>query len=326
MNLIQELLAAQREIDRGAVASILANVNIQDIIAANNAVTNLFSQGAITDSMMLQIFSEHNALQESLKLIVDTPSMLGLFTSADADSLLYTSINSQIRFLELEKYSIGNLIGATNTFSSALVATFSELTTSYHDVIESIPTISDEFIPFVATYVPLEYTRELDVIENITIEADDDQEPEPLLSLDNELASLDERLLILLHGARQSLKSDNPEKVRHVTTSVRELFTHTLHQLAPDSEIKFWTSDESHYHNGRPTRRARLLFICRTFSCDPLTKFIEDDVRAALSLVDTLNAGTHTIESKLTQSQLQAIIYRMESLILFLLKASRGGD
>ena len=52
---------------------------------------------------------------------------------------------------------------------------------------------------------------------------------------------------------------------------------------------------------------------------NPLTHFVEDDVRAALSFVDALNSGTHVIESKLTTAQLSSIVSRMESLLVFLL-------
>ena len=138
-------------------------------------------------------------------------------------------------------------------------------------------------------------------------------------------AGFDDRLLILINGARDSLRSDNPDRERHVTTSVRELFTQILHGLAPDDELRQWSADPDHYHDNRPTRRARLLYICRKFSCDPLTKFVEDDVRAALTLIDSLNAGTHVVQSKLNEFQLEAIVYRMEALALFLLKISRGG-
>ena len=275
---------------------------------------------------MSKVFAEHNALRQSLASIAALPSTTDLLSSIDTNRLLHTSLSSQVRLLDLETHGFGNLIDASNLLSNDLAATFSKLTGSYRDVIESIPSISQSIVPFIATYAPVEYALELDVIEGVTVEADEEQECDPLPPVDEELISFDEQLLSLLNGARQSLNSDNPEKARHVTTSVRELFTHILHGLAPDSEIKKWATDDSHYHNGRPTRRARLLFICRTFSCDPLTKFIEDDVRAALTLVNSLNAGTHAVESKLTQFQLQAIVYRMESLALFLLKVSRGGD
>jgi hypothetical protein len=45
-----------------------------------------------------------------------------------------------------------------------------------------------------------------------------------------------------------------------------ELFTHILHGLSPDAEVRKWSTEPAHYHNGRrPTRRAWLLYICREF-------------------------------------------------------------
>jgi hypothetical protein len=227
--------------------------------------------------------------------------------------------------LDLETHSLGRLIGSSTIFANELTATFGKLTRSYRDVIECFPRIPELQIPFITTFSPLEYSLELDVLERISVEQDEDVEVEGLPLVDHELASFDDRLLILINGARKSLKSDNPDRARHITTSVRELFTQILHGLAPDEEIRKWSADAAYYHNNRPTRRARLLYICRRFACDPLTKFVDDDVRAALTLIDSLNAGTHVVQSSLTEFQLQAIVYRMEALALFLLKISRGG-
>ena len=143
---------------------------------------------------------------------------------------------------------------------------------------------------------------------------------ESLPSADALLADFNEGLCHLLQGARDSLVSDNRDRARHVTTSVRELFTQVLHAIAPDDEIRTWSTNEQHFQNSRPTRRARLLYICRHINSDPLTRFIEDDVQAAISFVESLNAGTHVVESRLTGSQLQSIVSRMESLLVFLLQ------
>lgn len=333
---IQDSLAAQRAIDRDLMASAASALsavrlpdftsNFRDLVSANKALTNIVSQSVITDSALSKVFAEHNALRDSLASIATLPSATDLLSSLDTTRLLHTSLSSQYRLLDLETHSFGSLIDASNVLSNDLAATFSKLTRSYRDVIEAIPVIPQDFVPFIATYSPMEYSLELDVLEGISVERDEEAEVEPLPSVDDELASFDGRLLTLLKGARESLNSDNPDKARHVTTSARELFTHILHGLAPDAEITKWSTDAGHYHDNRPTRRARLLYICRKFSCDPLTKFVEDDVRAALALVSSLNAGTHVVQSKLTQFQLQAIVYRMESLALFLLKVSRGGN
>lgn len=40
-------------------------------------------------------------------------------------------------------------------------------------------------------------------------------------------------------GAKSALNStDNPDYARHCAVSLRELFTHVIHRLSPDDEIK----------------------------------------------------------------------------------------
>lgn len=334
---LQDSLSKQLAFDRnlfGATSSALSQArlvalttsNFRDLSTANQRLTELVSQSAIADSRLSKVFAEHNALRDSLKSLSAQPSITNLLSSLDTTRLLHTSLSSQYRLLNLESQSFGRMIAASNTLANDLTATFSKLTRSYRDVVECLPTIPETHVPFIAKYSPIEYSLELDVLERISVDEDEEVEVEVegLPSVDDELASFDDRLLVLINGARESLKSDNPDRARHVTTSVRELCTHILHGLAPDDDIRKWSSDETHFHNSRPTRRARLLYICRKFSCDPLTRFVEDDVRAALTLIDSLNAGAHVVQSKLTEFHLEAIVYRMEALALFLLKISRG--
>ena len=332
---LQDSLTKQLAFDRDlfrTTSSILSEArlaalttsNFADLAAANLNLTDLVSRAAISDSTLSKVFAEHNALRTSIASIASQSSIRELLSSLDTTRLLHTSLSCQFRLLDLEATSIGRLVGASSFLSNDLTATFSKLTRSYRDVIECIPRIPELQIPLIAKYSPIEYSLELDVLDRISVDEDEEVAPEGLPTVDDELASFDGRLLTLINGARQSLRSDNPDRARHVTTSLRELFTQILHGLAPDDEIRAWTNEASHFHDNRPTRRSRLLYICRKFSCDPLTKFVEDDVRAALTLVDSLNAGTHVVESKLTAFQLEAIVYRMESLALFLLKISRG--
>ncbi|MEO0770904.1 MAG: hypothetical protein AAFY72_16030, partial [Cyanobacteria bacterium J06649_4] len=238
---------------------------------------------------------------------------------------LRTSLDSQARLLNLTKTSPNLFSGSlSNIFSGSLIEALTGLTSSYRSVIESIPEVQNAQATFIAKYSPAEYSSEVEALEKVLGEPEEaEADLEQLPSIDDELASFDSSLLTLVNGARLSLRSDNPDKARHVTTSVRELFTHVLHYFAPDNDIKSWSSDPNHYHNNRPTRRARVLYICRRFSNGPLTKFVEADVKATLALVDSLNSGTHGIESKFSEAQLQAVVCRMESLVLYLLKVSR---
>jgi hypothetical protein len=99
-----------------------------------------------------------------------------------------------------------------------------------------------------------------------------------------------------------------------------------LHSLAKDQDIQRWTTDDSHYHNGRPTRRTRLLYVTRDINAEPFTEFVEADATAALLLVDALHSGTHQVSSSLSDDQLRAMVSRMESLLLFLLQLDEANS
>lgn len=329
------MIQRQFELDRtlfNATSTALASTrlidatsNFHDLASINTRLTDLVSAATLADTQLSSIFAEHNSIRTSIEAIASQSTVSNLLSSLDSTRLLHTSLDAQRRLLDLESNSFGKLIDASSFLTNDLASTFGKFTRSYRNVVEAFPAIPEPQIPFIAKYAPIEYSLEIDVLERISVD-DDIEELDELPEIDEELLAFDGRMLNLLNGARQSLQSDNPDRARHVTTSVRELFTHILHGLAPDDEIRKWTTDESHFYNNRPTRRARLLYICREFSCDPLTKFVEDDVRAALTLIGSLNAGTHVVESKLTYPQLEAVVYRVESLALFLLKISRNGE
>lgn len=331
---VRDTISKRHELDRElfATASLALSQarliesttsNFRDMALANLGLVGLASRMAIPNSSLASVFAECSALQASLRSVVPQPPITSLLSSIDTTRFLSTSLSFQSRMLGLEGHSFGGLIGASKVLTNNLTANFSKLTRSYRDVVECLPDIPEPIVPFIAKSAPVEYSLEMDVLERISLEGDEDIDDEGLPSIDEELASHDDRLLILVKGAREALLSNNPDRVRHVTISARTLFTHVLHELAPDDEIRKWSTDKNHYHNNRPTRRARLLYICRKFSCDPLAKYVEDDVRAVLSFNNLLDAEVHVVQPRLTEHQLKAIVYRMEHLVLYLLRISR---
>jgi hypothetical protein len=179
------------------------------------------------------------------------------------------------------------------------------------------------------SYPPVEYYRQVGVLESVTVDETSRQDDViaadagiagGLPHVDDLLGRLDESLCALLVGARQAVRGNNPDRSRHVIASLRELLTHVLHTLAPDDRVIAWAASDKLIHNKQPTRRARLLYICRAIDCGPLTRFVEEDVDATLSFIDTLNSGTHAVESQFTPAQLASLISRLESLLVFLLQ------
>ena len=124
----------------------------------------------------------------------------------------------------------------------------------------------------------------------------------------------------LLDGAYQSIVSNNPDKIRHAITSLRELFTQILHRFAPDTEIQKVLSEPKWYHNGNPTRKARLAFIfLQKQGNDLLVEFNNKKIDGILSFLDLFQKGTHKIKLEITEQQLRLIFLEAKLLIQQLL-------
>lgn len=136
------------------------------------------------------------------------------------------------------------------------------------------------------------------------------------------LPQIDPILLNTYEGAIVALKSENPDKQRHFTSSLRHLFTEVLHTLSPKDKFMKWNEDPSNIKDGHPTRRGRLLYIYRDINCPPFQVFIEKDITAILAFVDLLQKGIHSKQRPFTNQQLWAILYWMENIIYSLVKIS----
>ena len=140
------------------------------------------------------------------------------------------------------------------------------------------------------------------------------------------LSKLNPKLLRLWEGAIHARRSSNPDRIRHFVTSLRELMTHVMHQLSPDDEIRGWSTSTTDFANNRPIRRARLRFIARDINHGSFTDFVEKDIKAMLAVFDLFQAGTHGIDSSLTEAQLAALQAKVESTLYFLILIALGDE
>lgn len=136
------------------------------------------------------------------------------------------------------------------------------------------------------------------------------------------IADLNPDLPHLLKGAREAYASRHTDYVRHFVTSYRELFTHVLHALAPDDELRKWSTDPNHFDKNRPTRRARLLYITRDLT-PSFGGFMNADVEAVVKFIEAFQKGTHGIKPSFTEEQLKDLKNRTEGLLRFMLIAYR---
>ena len=147
--------------------------------------------------------------------------------------------------------------------------------------------------------------------------------------LSEQLFLVDKNLLALWQGAEEAVTSKNPDRARHAIISLRELTTHLLGTLAPDKEIEKWKSQEScpdyYTDKGRPTRKARLFFICRKMNHAPLDTFLIADIDAILKFIDLFNKGTHEVPTEIDAADLPLILTRAEGMFRFVLEIHLNG-
>jgi hypothetical protein len=188
----------------------------------------------------------------------------------------------------------------------------------------------DDFAPSIVAEVTPEIFRALDLERSLSGEPTEsvvDERTKLASATADEVMSrleeLDPQLPELLRGARSAPRANTHDTARHVCVSLRELLGHVLHRLAPDVEIRAWSQDSHHYHNGNPTRRARMLYLYERIQGPPLQKFIEADVRAALELFDALSSGTHVPVFCVSDEGLACLAHRAEGLLLTFLKLGK---
>lgn len=185
------------------------------------------------------------------------------------------------------------------------------------------------------TYLPsIEFYRGAQIVRTTSSPSDEPSAEEEQISLDlgaettnaveKALERINPELIRLWRGAIASIEdSKNPDSVRHCTTSLRELLTQVMHALSPDVQIKAWSNLPAHFDKGRPTRRARLLYISRDINHEPFSAFLEKDIESVLATFDMFHEGTHKVAPPFSQPQLIALKLRTESAVRFVIDISK---
>jgi hypothetical protein len=135
------------------------------------------------------------------------------------------------------------------------------------------------------------------------------------------LKDVDPALVKPYLGARDAMQSKSVDRARHVLASLRELWSHLLRTLAPDKDVLGWmpSDHDEMLHEGKPTRRTRVLYICRMIDHPPLIEFTVQDTTALVKFIDFFSR-VHILDLGLTDEQLHALILRTESWIVYLLQ------
>jgi hypothetical protein len=325
----------QPEIDR--VRELYSSRSIIDSInQANSSLATLFTE----QTSLSRLAEEEASVNRLWKTEIDSIKHLSSSVEASKlaiglhyDGIAQASLLAQERLLnspwnDLEKsvfHKTGELTGALESFKS--------MAENYNSFIHSFSAKQFDIIdfpPFVTGLPPIEILISSDLIDTISkteieeyVEEADNIEDEIRgdieSSLEELLVPINPDIKRLWLGAKEASSSTNPDKKRHIVVSLREMITHILHAIAPDVEVEKWTTDPSHYHEGRLTREARLLFVCRDINHGPFKEFVNKDVESHIKFIRLFQRGTHEININFTDQQIKTLIVRSEALARFLL-------
>lgn len=227
---------------------------------------------------------------------------------------------------------IGSRIGLQKSARESITENFLKVSQDYSGLLKSFDTNPNSLIelsPSLIESVPKEFYSGANLLESISADEQKTSEEELLkndiqyeneYSLHKYLPLINAGLYSIWKGAIETFNSNNSDKVRQFTASLRELFTHVMHLLSPDEEIRKWTTDPSYFDKGKPIRKARLHYIYRHISNNSFNKFSEQNIKATLEFISIFQEGTHAIDSGFTPAQLIAMKSKAETTLKFLLE------
>ena len=311
-------------------------INIYD---ANQHWQKVLRQSTVT-SHITESLNAHQSWIDRISHINDASERF--FRLQGHSRLALSNISLQLTATErlmsqIDFGAISSRFHIEKSVMSAVERSIANTTESYGRLANSLRDISD--ITQLPAFVLPGATREiyntesaLESLSPIDESVEDDTEKEIQLFAEVEfgtpscvdlLQQVEPELVRLYIGANQALNSNNADRARHIISSLRELCNNVLWRLAPDDLVSAWIVSNKMkkelLHGGRPTRRARILYICREINNEPLSEFLTHDTKAFVKLIELFNQ-VHKLELGLTDKQLTAIFHRTESGLKYILQ------
>jgi hypothetical protein len=150
--------------------------------------------------------------------------------------------------------------------------------------------------------------------------------PEPMLILETGLFNheydLKEALCQIkpsfykrLLGAKQSANSNNVEKTRHISVSLRELLKDFINTIVPTDEVR---NNYGSNLNGNPSLELKIDYFFKDITSSSLEEFVKDDVKLIRQIIGVLNTGVHGEVEFPNEQSLFFLISKVESILLLL--------
>lgn len=321
-----------------------AMARIQEIANANQHWQELIKQASATNRIAESFAAAHQSWLERMKPLQPDFSQLSQLQASAKLALCDTSLRlsaTERLMAGIDFEAIRGRFQIEMPVISGLESSIAHVAASYGNLAESLREISDItrlpafVLPGAAreiyttsfaleTLRPWDERDEDEAETEIQFVAEAELETSGCIAL---LQQVDPGLARPYIGARDALYGNNADRTRHILSSLRELWNHLLRRLAPDDLVAAWIPGVSNQkdllHDGKPTRRARVLYVCRELNNEPLTDFLMHDTRALVKLIELFNR-VHELETALTDEQLRAILIRTDSWLMYILQISVG--
>lgn len=321
-----------------------AMARIQEIASANQHWQDLIKQATATSRIAESLSAAHQSWLDTIKPIQHDFSHISQLQASAKLALCDTSLRlsaTERLMAGIDFEAIRGRFQIEMPVISGLESSIAHVAASYGNLAESLREISD--ITRLPAFVLPGATREiyttsfaLETLRPWDERDEDEAETEIQFVAEAELETsgciallqqVDPGLARPYIGARDALYGNNADRARHILSSLRELWNHLLRRLAPDDLVAAWIPGVSNQkdllHDGKPTRRARVLYVCRELNNEPLTDFLMHDTRALVKLIELFNR-VHELETALTDEQLRAILIRTDSWLMYILQISSG--
>ena len=115
--------------------------------------------------------------------------------------------------------------------------------------------------------------------------------------LEQTLAKLNPAFPSQLRGSMQRNQERGPDWWTQAAASQRKLFLGVLHTAAPDHLVMTWVTNPKQLdRRNRPTRRAKIAWLCRSIPNESYRKFLIAELDSALELIELFNTAVHVDE------------------------------
>ncbi len=335
----------QLEISRALEMSGAA-ARVKEIASANQHWQEVIKQATASSRIAESLHAAHRSWLDQLKPLQQEFFQLSQLQASAKLALCDTSLQlttTERLMAGIDFEAIRSRFQIEMPVISGLESSIAHVAASYGGLAESLREISD--ITRLPAFVLPGATREI-YTTSFALESlrpwderdEEDAETEIQLVAEAELETsgciallqqVDPGLARPYIGARDALHGNNADRARHILSSLKELWNHLLRRLAPDESVAVWIpgipNQKDLLHEGKPTRRARVLYVCRELNNDPLTDFLMHDTRALVKLIELFNR-VHELETELTDEQLRAILLKTDSWLMYILQIWAGGD